>query len=193
VTPDLHTTASRLGVIGALCLIQVAGSAVAAIAVWAHVESIVFIGPALAVVGYVIAAIAIRNLSRRLLHYGLWHPLVTAAFALAIAGFELGPADARVPARVLFGVNLVVVGAWCKALFTGPDSDRHRRPATARGMGFRFSLRAALITTTVLCVVLAFAVSLTWQREWPYFTLYSLLMFALASLYLYAGRLARPT
>jgi hypothetical protein len=180
-------------VIGTLCLIQVAGAVVAAIAVWVAVESIVFVGPALAVLGYVIATIAIRNPSRRLLHYGLWHPLITALFALAIAGFELGPDDARVPALLLFGVNLFVVGTWCSALLTGPDSVRHRCPAASRGAGIRFSLRGALVATTILCVVLAIAVSLAWQREWPYFIVYSLLMFALASLYLYSGRFSRAT
>jgi hypothetical protein len=38
-------------VIGQLCLIQVTGSAVAAIAVWVSVKAIVSVGPALAMLG----------------------------------------------------------------------------------------------------------------------------------------------
>jgi hypothetical protein len=181
MAPDYLTLVRRWGPLGTLCVLQVAGAAVAALAIWMEVESIVVAGPLLATLGLVIAIVAVAIRSTSLLLYGLWHPLMTAAVAWAIGGFRLGPNDIDGVAGMAAIVNAGLVGAWCGRIFGRPEVKQAGLLSLKRPVSLRFSLRSVLVAMTVLCVVLAIAAGLTWRGEWPYFSMYGAIMLALAA------------
>ncbi len=131
--------------------VQVLATVAAVAACAAKIESILFTGPALAVIGLMLA-IATRPLrSWRVLLYSLSGPFVAAFCATLIAVFRWGPGDAQEPIlAILFIYAFLSIPT---ALFVFPEILQwSASPSTWSPLRWRYSLKSLLIVTTALCI-----------------------------------------
>jgi hypothetical protein len=130
---------SAIGLWAAQVLLTVA--AVAACA--AEIESILFTGPALALVGVILASWSV-------VAYSLSGPLLSAFCATLIVVFRWGPNEAEHPIlAILFVYAFLSIPT---ALFVFPEILQWSTWPPRSPFSWRYSLRTLLVITTVLCV-----------------------------------------
>jgi hypothetical protein len=147
-----------------------ASAVVAAVAALFETESIIVTCPVMAVLGIGLALVAERQRRVALLVHGLIAALATAALALAIAVFHWGPNQAEAPALIILTSTAVA----SVALLSGmPDCWLTADAAEATPPSpVRFSMRTVLLSTTVLCALLAIGRWLEWRGEMAFFAAY---------------------
>ena len=133
---------------------QVLTAVAMSIAVWVDVESIVFTGPVLSVVGIALAIFTQRLRSWATLLFSLSGPLICALGAFLIAVFHLGPPEAQAPIAGLMTIYLLTaipaaVIALREILDWDVDSSRQDRWV------WRYSMKSLLVVMTGACVLVA--------------------------------------
>jgi hypothetical protein len=163
-----------------LCVVHAVAALIAPFIIWYATESIIGVGPVLAVLGLILARVAFLVDSWRILLLALWHPLLTGVFALLIAVYHMGPGDVRPFAAPLFGLSagIISLGTIAAMVELSRTAAITREPRQKAGLGF--SLRTVLILMTAFCVVLAVLSNIAWKREWPFFAVYAAAMFVIA-------------
>ena len=148
--PHRHD-ARRRGAI-ALWTVQVLATVAAVAACAAKIESILFTGPSLAVIGLILAIVTRPLRSWRVLLYSLSGPFVAAFCAALIAVFRWGPGDAEDPIlAILFIYTFLSIPT---ALSVFPEILQwSSSPPKWSPPRWRYSLRSLLLVTTALCIV----------------------------------------
>lgn len=155
-----------------LCVLQVAAAVVAAALVAWDVESILGTCPVLAAIGLLLALVSMRGRSWFVMGFALSAPLVTCLIALLIAPFHWGPGAAQFTCTAVLAVYAAAT------LAAAPLAWRQIRGAPLRGLAarppVRFSLKSALVVTTVACVLLGVAELMHWRGDFVLFAGYGL-------------------
>ena len=147
--PQRHAARRRAAI--ALWTVQVLATVAALAACAAEIESILFTGPALAVIGLMLAIVTRPLRSWRVLLYSLSGPFVSAFCAALIAVFDWGPGDAEEPIlAILFIYAFLSIPT---ALFVFREILQwSASPPTWSPLRWRYSLRSLLMVTTALCI-----------------------------------------
>jgi hypothetical protein len=120
-----------------------------------HIESILVLGPLLAIIGLMLGLLTPRLQSWPALVFASSGPIVTAIVALMIAVFELQPPEAQTPVvAVLFGYLLFMLPL---AGFTLIKIYRCESTTFNLAPSWQFSLKTLLIVMTGVCLVAASA------------------------------------
>jgi hypothetical protein len=157
-----------------------------------EVETIIWSGPAMAILGLWIAILSINRDSIRLLAFGLLCPIVTSLIALLIATFQIGPGTASSFVWALLALNAIVTVVWWlllrQQIFSGSSDDGKsaREPV-------RYSILHMLIGMTIVSLVLALIRPFIGLGEMTLFAGYgiAILMASLAILLWFARRSRR--
>jgi hypothetical protein len=142
--------ARRRGAI-ALWTAQVLATVAAVAACAAKIESILFTGPSLAVIGLILAIVTQPLRSWRVLIYSLSGPFVAAFCAALIVVFHWGPGEAEEPILAILFIYAFL--SILTALFVFPEILQWSAlPPTGPPLRWRYSLRSLLMVTTALCI-----------------------------------------
>ena len=147
-----------------LCVIQIVLAFVLPAAASVQIESILGTGPALSVVGLMLA-IAARPLgSRAVTLFALSAPLVSELGASLIAWFDWGPRQAHYPIVFISTFYAVLVlplaALTLRLLWIWPPNESQSQPLV-----WQYSLRSMLWTTTALCILLVLTkLAVTYER-----------------------------
>jgi hypothetical protein len=141
-------------------VVQVLAVFVMLIAAVIEIESILWAGPTLTVVGLLRAAVTRPLVSLVTLFDSLSAPFVCALIALLIAAFDWGPGDADVPVAVILTVYLLfflpITFATVGSHFSWQPKSASHAPAT-----WQFSLKSMLFAMTAICLIIALGRLLT--------------------------------
>jgi hypothetical protein len=156
-----------------LCWVQVGGATAAAVAAFVEVETIIAFGPAIALLGMVLALVSLQSTFLNLLLFGLLCPVTTSAIALLIAWLEWSPGEAAVPVPVLLTLNAGITAVW--GPLTARQIIRTRRLDASSGKAIvRFSLLNLLGLVTVACLLLALLRQIPGGAEMMWFAVYGI-------------------
>jgi hypothetical protein len=150
--PRHHELRRRAAV--ALWSAQVLATVVGVAACAAEIETILFTGPALALIGLNLALVTRPLRSWRVIVYSLSAPIMSAFCATLIAVFRWGPNEAEDPILVIFFIYAFVsipialivfpvIFQWSTMLLSWPP------------FPWQYSLKSLLLVTSALCVVIA--------------------------------------
>lgn len=171
-----------------------------ALATWAasvyEIESIVFTGPALAIVGLVFGVAAWPLGLWVPVLFGLSAPIASAISALTIALFRLNPAQAKEPIPVMLGIYLLLcVPVWIFVFVQfrqWPD-----QVSVSRKYNWQFSLKSLLVTMTAVAMTTGLLASAArrfydFQIVFSGFGILCLLLSGMVAWRFYAHRRSRP-
>jgi hypothetical protein len=194
VSPHLQNARRRWAI--AFWTAQVLATVVAVAACAIEIESILVTGPALAVVGLMLAIAARPLRSWSMLLYSLSGPLVSAFCATLIAALRWGPGEAEGPILGIFFIyaflsipTALMVFPEIRQWSTSPQSWLH--------WPWRYSLKSLLLVTTALCVAvpaLRFLFGNVRRNDTIIFSLFVLVTMSLVGFLLFvfvAGRRVR--
>lgn len=162
-----------MGNVTKLCWTQAVLTCIAVVAAVVEVETIIWSGPAMAILGLWIAILSIKRDSIRLLSFGLLCPIVTSLIALLIATFDIGPATASSFVWALLALNATVTVVWWLFLrrLIGSGSWDRGKKANKR---IRYSILHMLIGMTLVSLVLAVVRPLIGSGEMTLFAGYGI-------------------
>jgi hypothetical protein len=169
-----------------LAIILWAGKLVASLALLVgaaiQIESILVLGPLLAIIGLMLGLVSLRLESWPALVFALSGPSVTAIVALMIAVFEFGPPEAQTPVVAVLSVYLLFLLPL--AGFTLIKIRRWKSTSADLAAPWQFSLKTLLIGMTGVCLFAASAKLLAdamYLGDHTIFGGYAIVVFALSA------------
>ena len=157
----------------ALCAFQALLSFLAAAEANKDVDSILGTCPGMAVLGFVLAFVAVRRASLSFLVFGLWCPLVTSTIALVIASFGWSFGEATTPVFVMLALNSAITAAWVLLAAVKFQRVTPSAPPAAKPR-IRFRVKDLLRTTALLAVLLTLLNYLSYSEESIIFWLFGI-------------------
>lgn len=166
-----NRTSTRSKLLAVVCCVQAAVAVAAAVGTFVEVESIIGFGPAMAVLGFVLALVSLRRMSVNLLLFGLSASFVTAVLAICIAVFEWNPNDVKIPSRVLLTLYAIVAVNW--GTVTGTINMLFpSEPQPTNKSRFSFSILSLLGVITFMSLLFALLRQLVGKGEMAWFAVY---------------------
>jgi hypothetical protein len=137
----------------ALCVIQILAAIAMLIAAIVEIETILFVGPILSVIGLLHGFITRGFRSWSTLLFALSAPLVCGLIAMLIAACRWNPTEAHDPVVTITSVYLIFT-APLAALVLRRTRRLDTLPLSLTPAPWQFSLRSLLVLMTVVCILM---------------------------------------